>query len=180
MAQRALQAARDVIVKCDIIDLNAKKFAFTGLYGELTQITGCNLGEKEGWRRVGFEANYMDIRGIIKGEFGKCDAAGIRDKRAELVKHASAWGEQMKRAGHVDMPPELNAVKHMVAQLAGIAACVQLLYHFERDAEKGLCNLRSLVEAEIKSLRTCGYKEKDLILTALYRRAFETLNNRTK
>ena len=45
-----------------------------------------------------------------------------------------------------------------------------LLYHFERDAEKGLCNLRSLVQAEIKSLRTCGYKEKDLIPTALYRR----------
>ena len=51
---------------------------------------------------------------------------------------------------------------------------MQLLYHFEQDAEKGLCNLRSLVQAEIKSLRTCGYKEKDLIPTALYRRAFET------
>ena len=55
-----------------------------------------------------------------------------------------------------------------------------LLYHFERDAEKGLCNLRSLVQAEIKSLRTCGCKEKDLIPTALYKRAFGTLTNRTK
>ena len=54
-----------------------------------------------------------------------------------------------------------------------------LLYHFERDAEKGLCNLRSLVQAEIKFLRTCGYKEKDLIPTTLYRRAFETLTNLT-
>ena len=100
-------------------------------------------------------------------EFGKCDATGIRVKRAELVKQASAWGERMKRAGHVGMPPELNAVKHMVAQLAGIAACMQLLYHFERDGEKGLCNLRSLVPADIESLRTCGSKEKDLIPTAL-------------
>ena len=90
------------------------------LHGELTQITGCNLGEKEWWHRVGFEANYEDIRGIIKVEFGNCDAAEIRVKRAELVKHASAWGERMKRAGHVDMRPELNAVKHVVAQLAGI------------------------------------------------------------
>ena len=87
LAQRALQA----IVKCDHIDLNAKKFAFMRLYGELTQITGCNLSENEWWRRVGFEANYEDIRGIIKVEFGKCDAARIRDKLAELVKQASAW-----------------------------------------------------------------------------------------
>ena len=57
LAQRALQAARDVIVKCDHIDHHAKKFASMDLYGELTQITGCNLGEKEWWRRVGIEAN---------------------------------------------------------------------------------------------------------------------------
>ena len=75
MAQRALQAAREAIVKCDHIDFNAKKVAFMRLYGELTQITGCNLGENEWWRRVGFEANYEDSRGIIKVEFGKCDAA---------------------------------------------------------------------------------------------------------
>ena len=106
------------------------------LYGELTQI----IGVKELWHRVGFEAKYEDIRGIIKVEFGKCDAAEIRKKRAELVKQVSAWGERMKRAGHVDVLPELNAVKHMVAQLAGIAVCMQLLYHFERDAEKGLCS----------------------------------------
>ena len=169
-----------MIVKCDNIDLNAKKFAVMDFHGELTQITGCNLGEKGWWHRVGFEANYEDTRGIIKVEFGKCDGAEIRVERAELVKHTSAWGERMERAGHEDMLPELNAAKHMVAQLAGIAACMQLLYHFERDAEKGLCNLRSLVQAEIKSLRTCGCKEKALIPTALCRRAFETLTNRTK
>ena len=78
------------------------------------------------------------------------------------------------------MPPELGAVKHQVAQLAGVAACTQLQYHFGRDAEKGLCNLLSLVQAEIKSLRVNGYKELGLIPTALYRRAFETLTNRTK
>ena len=81
-----------MIVKCDFIDLNAKKFAFMDLCGELAQITGCNLGEKEKWPRVGFEANYEDIRGVIKVEFGKCDAAGIRDKRAELVKARHSWG----------------------------------------------------------------------------------------
>ena len=66
----------------------------------------------------------------------------------------------------------------MVAQLAGIAACMRLLYHVERDVEKGLRNLHNLVQAEIQPLRTCGYKEKDLIPTALYRRAFEKLTNR--
>ena len=57
-------------------------------------------------------------------------------------------------------------MKHLVAQLAGIAACMQLQWHFGRDAEKCLCNPRSLVQAEIKSLRGCGYKEKDLLPTA--------------
>ena len=177
LAQRAHQTAREVIAKCDHIDFNAKKFALLHFHSELTQIIGCSHGEKEWWRRVGFEANCEDTRGIIKVEFGKYDAARIRFKRAEF-KHASDWGERMKRAGHVDMLPELNMVKHVVAQLAGIAASVRLLYHFERDVEKGLRNLHNLVQVEIKSLRTCGYKEKDLIPTALYRRAFETLTER--
>ena len=71
-AARASGGEGCVIVKCDHIEFVAKKFVFMDLYGELTQITGCNLGEKEWWRRVGFEANYEDIRGIIKVELGKC------------------------------------------------------------------------------------------------------------
>ena len=118
LAHRTLQAAKDVTAKCNQIDLTAKKSAFVNLYDELTQLTGCKLGEEVQWHGVGFDANFEDIRGIIKVKFGHCDAAKLRDKRAEVVKLSSAWGERMKRAGHVDMPPELGAVKHLVAQLA--------------------------------------------------------------
>ena len=104
------------------------------LYVELTQLTGCKFCEEEWWHDVGFDANNEDIHDIIKIECGKCDAAELRNTRAELVKRSSAWGERMKRAGHVDVPPELGVVKHLVAQLAGMAACTQLQYHFERDA----------------------------------------------
>ena len=85
----------------------------------------------------------------------------------------------MKRADQVDMPPELGAVKQLVAQLAAIAARTQLQYHFEHESERGL-DIRSLLQAKVKSLRGCGYKEKDLISTALCRRAFGMLTNRTQ
>ena len=69
----------------------------------------------------------------------------------------------MKRAGHVDMPPELNAVKVYGCPVArdSLLACSAAVPTSSATMRKGLCKLSSLVQAEIKPLRTCGYKEKD-------------------
>ena len=64
-------------------------------------------------------------------------------------------GERMKRAGHTDMPPSSMLRSIWLPSWQGLLLACSCCT-FERDAEKGLCNIRSLVQAEIKSLRTCG------------------------